>query len=281
MSLISVAIAVSLAGASFGDAEPCPELETHVAQLRHSISAETFKRLSIERRAELLMVSLEGAPATRRSLPLSASCDELSQAVAVIAASWDATLALPPTPPMRVVAPAPKPPTLQLGLGVAGGLTMALQSPSVVSADVHVTASLGLTGRPMAALLALNLPVTEREEHLAPGEVRWRRFSLGVGLRYRVFDRTLKVDLLGQVLAGLVSVRGTGFDANAGQLGFDLGATTGARMAIQFTQVALWVGLEARFWALPQQVRAHNVSGLTVLPWFEPAVTAGVSWVSL
>jgi hypothetical protein len=154
---------------------------------------------------------------------------------------------------------------------------------SAVTGDVapgfQLDAELGLRGSGVAARLA----ATFAGPHAialgpTPGQSRWSRAGVGLGLRYRSWTGALALDGQLTVEGAAVFVSGTGFDRDYDRLGFDLGLGAGLRLAPATGRFAPFVGLGASVWPNRSTVAITGAPAESALPRFELGAAAGVSF---
>ncbi len=263
----------------------CPasaEVEARVAALLPEAEGSPGHLVRLEHGPAGIRVQMRAATGellAERTVPSDGPCERLASTIAVVIAAWEAELrpgelpmpVLPPPPPVRPSAP---PQSREWTLGAGVSLTAASATPWVVP-GIGLEASLGPVDRGLGALVALDASAP-RQLPLGSGHVRWQRFALAAGPRYRLaVSPRLEFHLAG--LGALLSVRGVGYLADLAQLGVDLGVGGGARLAFAQGPLAPWMKLEARGWLRRQEAQVTGVEGQVVLPNLELMLTAGVS----
>jgi hypothetical protein len=246
-------IPVWLALTSLADGETCPaavDVETRVRAILHlPAEHELSESFLVERHEAGLYVELRGADTTligQRTLPLAAgaTCEELSQASAVVLSAWlsdvhpDFAGALPkpepepapepepekqepkPVPeakatpkPAEVVAPLPSAEVprrshhrfeLEVALGI-----------DIAGSSVALALPVGVGYEPLASGLGVHgffaLSLSHQLE-LLPGQVVWRRWPIGVGPTYRFASGNVAWDVGAGGLVGWLHATGKNFD---------------------------------------------------------------------
>jgi D-alanyl-D-alanine carboxypeptidase/D-alanyl-D-alanine-endopeptidase (penicillin-binding protein 4) len=133
------------------------------------------------------------------------------------------------------------PTSVRLGLGGAG---------SVGNGDPVPGARLFVDfGRPLLGIEAALYGTTYHTvEGLGPGRSEWTRLAAGAGPRYRIQTRAVSVDLKGSLAAGWIWVHGHGFEKDSHSRLWAFGAGLGARVSLERSKVAPWVGIDAMAW---------------------------------
>ena len=140
--------------------------------------------------------------------------------------------------------------------------------------------TVGEVERGFGALLGLNAAAA-RTLPLDPGEVRWQRFGLELGPRYRVaLASSVHLDLHVEAAAALLELRGVGFSRDLARQAFDFGGGGAARLGWRSRPFTPWVQLGARGWIPRQVVQVTQVEEQVTVPALELVLAAGMAWVS-
>lgn len=234
-----------------------------------------------------LLLSLEdagGRPIGSRRFPRSEACNDQADTVAVTLAIWEAQLhpeislrldrlGPPPAPIAEARLPAPRA-ELSLGLSFAGDWLIGAWAPAG-------RLELGFRhrgGRWRGRLGGLG--IGRHTRLVGPGEARWWRVSLSVGVEYDVFSRvrwglTLGVGALG----GMATISGAGYTIDRTSRSVDVGGEARARIEWRPGVVRPWIGAGLVGWARPQRLELVGSSESSLLPRVEPAVAVGVDFV--
>lgn len=148
---------------------------------------------------------------------------------------------------------APRPPRA-LELAVAASFSSALdQTAGALAPGLRAELGYGRDGSGWGARAGLSLLWT-REVAFAPdemsrqGRVRWTRFALDLGGRYRLVARPgMYAELGAGVLVAPVYASGTTFDTNYAAWGVNVGGTAAARVGQRLGPFSLWLGLAGSY----------------------------------
>ncbi len=251
----------------------------------------------------IVLRSRDGKLTAERELPRADSCADLAAAAAVVIEAWksemhaDVAVEIPtPRPPAPEAAPVPaataiasEPTAIVPGapsrwdVGIGGAASLQGDFAPAVLIDGHR----GWAGSNLAARLALaGTAVHARSLGAAPGEARWSRAALGLGIRDRLWNRGVVIDAHADAQVALIHLDGAGFTNNYTRNGFDLGVGGGLRLAWKpdapgVVVAAPFLGLEGVAWPREKTVVVLTPgmsAGQGTLPWFELRAVAGVSF---
>jgi hypothetical protein len=289
---------LTLALVILASGEDCPasaDVEARVRAILHlkpqQVLAETFV---VERHEAELYVELRGADSTligERSLPADGTCDELTQAAAVVLSAWlsdvhpdfadelptptpkpaappESPSMLPPPPPpppppprvARQVPPRPSPPARRLDgfLGIGANR---------VGSGFALQGSLGaglLTQSNGLGLSALGSIETTRSEPLGNARVVWSRYPLGAGPTLRLVTRSLAWDLTLAPALVWVRVEGDGFDRDHTRNGVTVAGLGQLRAGTRGRRWGVWGALTSQVYF--GELRAFVGDSRTSLP---------------
>jgi hypothetical protein len=247
----------------------------------------------------------QGRLAAVRTLPRSGSCLDLAAASAVVITVWEGEMRADlgpelPAPegdasPRRTSVPDPA------ALAIAHSAEANLDSPRPWEIGVGALASQETDLAPglMAAAqmgrrssrLAARLGVVVTRAHVlplgpSPGQSRWSRAAVDLGLRGRTWLGAGAVDLHIELAAAWVHLAGAGFGTNYTRTGFDVGGAAGVRWAWTGDRtapsvesfVAPFVAMEGVVWPSRQLVTAQGGGAEARLPLFELRAAVGVTF---
>lgn len=181
----------------------------------------------------------------------------------------------PPPAPPNVFAEPPLPPPEPNALRIEVGLDARAQLAESLAPGVGLMLSLGDR---FGGFLEASTAVA-RTLSLPPGQVRWFRVAVGLGVRYRFDLRELYVEPAVSVEGALVRAEGQGFNRqNSVAWGPDLSACAALRAGRYFgDHVGAYVGARGCAWPLDNRVGATGVNERVSLPKYELAAVLGVS----
>ena len=229
-------------------------------------------------RLRLRLVGADGALIGQRDLPLSESCVELAETIAVLLASWESSphTEIPPIPETPVIA-RPTPVSagaspgfeLQLGAGVGAALVGGTAASGRLeigfgSLGSHWQGRIGFAGQ------------TARQTALAPGQVSWRHSMAMVSLVWRTLNPNWLVSADIGPLLGFATLSGQDFAVNQQQNSFEFGLDAGLRAGRRWRRFTLWVDLRGESWRQRQRAVVTGTAPLALDPW-DLAATLGLS----
>jgi hypothetical protein len=253
---------------------------------------------------DLLVIALrsrDGKLTAERTLPRAGSCADLAAAAAVVIESWrgetrtDVAVEIPvprppepagvPEPAAEVSAPAPaSAPRARRpwDVGVAGVTSLQGDLAPGLMVDGHY----GWAGSSLAARLAvLATAAHARSLAAAPGQARWSRAALALGIRDRLWGRrNLMLDVHADAQLALIRLDGAGFDSSYTRNDFDIGIGGGLGLAWKpdvagVIVAAPFLGIDGVAWPRDKTVVTQGPGGgQATLPWFELRAVAGVSF---
>jgi len=230
-------------------------------------------------RLRLRLAGADGALIGQRDLPLSESCDELAEIVAVLLASWESSpqTEIPPLPAASVIAKSTPVSTeashrfeLQVGAGVGAALVGGTAAGGRLemglgSLQSHWQGRIGLAGQ------------TARQNALAPGQVSWQHSMATVSLVWRTLNPSWLVSADIGPLLGFATLSGQGFAVNQEQSSFEYGLEAGLRAGRRWRRFTLWVDLRGEAWRRQQRAMVSGgTAPLALDPW-DLAATLGLS----
>jgi hypothetical protein len=229
-------------------------------------------------RLRLRLVGADGALIGQRDLPLSESCDELAETIAVLLASWESSpqTEIPPIPEAPVIAkPTPVPTEashrfeLQLGAGVGAALVGGTAASGRLELGLGSLQSrwqgrIGFAGQ------------TARQNALAPGQVAWRHSMATISLVWRTLNPNWLVSADIGPLLGFATLSGQDFAVNQQQNSFEYGLDAGLRAGRRWRRFTPWVDLRAEAWRQQQRAVVTGAAPLALAPW-DLAATLGLS----
>jgi len=303
MAGLAMPLLLVVVGMDFTGETRCPSRDDVARELARLApgSNELKASAEIERGPGGLSITLRsggGALLTRRTVAASGTCAELATAVAVVITAWEGDLRPdigPGLPVVSVIQPvrgpdaatvvrsAPRPPApsgarpVEIGAALLGSAAGRDIAPGLeVEAEV---------GR-LDSGLGLRLGATAVSAHAialgaAPGETRWSRAALGLGLRYRlwrggVIRGAIMIDGRLGVEGGVVRVEGAGFDHNYATLGFDPGLDAGLRVGFVTGRFAPFLEIGAAAWSGKSAVVVAQTTAERSIPWFELGAGVGL-----
>ncbi|MEO7670533.1 MAG: hypothetical protein ABIW57_14410 [Polyangia bacterium] len=299
----------------------CPSPEEVLAQLKPLLSDETalpptdwleLRDVSSTAAAPApptaeLEVRLARAGAKQplgvRRLRRTASCADMAEAVAVVAASWigqypTMPAMLPALPPPAAVqestTSAPGSPVVSSqssaipraapgpwALGAGGGIV--LTTGTTAAAHLQVELERVLRGSWSLRLTAAGAGA--RTVELGAGEVAWRRFLLFPAVSFAWRTPSVYVEGAGGLAAALVRSEGRGFPSNQTDTTFDWGLCPSVRVGSRLGRelVSVWAGVNGLFWlrAPVASVDAPATGGqafTVTLPRWDLAIAGGVTF---
>ncbi len=296
---------LSLGALRFLGSPQCPDKASIEAQLRavapSLLDAATHDLVMLEMREGGLQVRLfddEGRELADRYLPGPMNCNEWAEITAALLVTWETDLAVPPdvsapafsalpaTPPRERGSKAPEPAPLktpvarwhgEVGVGISGSLA----SNGTAALGGELWAGLEPPHGAYGGELTLS-GTGSRSLPLGDGSVKWQRFVAGLGGHGTLGSSTLKLQLGGAFLFGLLSVGGTGYVEPRSALAFDPGLAISGRAIWRLAPAWLtWAQLGASFWPKRQEVQVLTgtvtVYGTEVIPPVDLSLTLGIS----
>ncbi|HEY0708227.1 MAG TPA: hypothetical protein VGG33_15590, partial [Polyangia bacterium] len=237
----------------------------------------------------------EGQVIGQRLLDRDSSCADLAAAAAVVVAVWQSDAAPEFSSDvdgmsLRGAAPQRESPATY-DLGAAGLLAVGLGTESPRAPGLGLVGSWtfgepGETAR--AGLRAVVTGTAEHEQALAPGAVRWRRVTAGLGPHLRLSPAgpssakawRWHLDLHAEAFAGHLRVRGVNFPTNRPSTSYEPGAGAGARLMLHRGKTGLWLDVSMVRW-LREQVAVTTATagaGEMMLPRNEALLALGVAF---
>jgi len=231
------------------------------------------RRVHLEEAEGGVRVSLKeatGETLVQRVVPAEGSCQAFCAASAVLVAAWlteldRAHLPSPPSPPWH---------------WEVGAAARALAGPPGPTWGALAEVGWGTQGRNWTTRAELGVE-GPRDEALAPGRVRWQRFTAALGGTYRFSLGKAFVAGRAEAVGALLSLRGLGYTSDSMALGGDVGACVGVRAGWPLGAFTPWVDLSATGWWIPARLHVVGVADGAVLPHFDAALSLGVSWARL
>ncbi|MBL8955677.1 MAG: hypothetical protein JNK82_33190 [Myxococcaceae bacterium] len=191
---------------------------------------------------------------------------------------------LPPPPVVDAPAPAPAPvpvlpaeppePAPELSLRFELALDARAHYAHSAAPGVGLTASVGSK----LAGFVEGSTATARSLALGPGQVRWFRVAVGLGVRYRFDLGPLYLEPAVSLEGAWLRLEGQGFMQNYVTTGFDGSVCAQARAGRPLSEVfTVYLGLRGCAWPLQGKVTVTGVSANAPLPTFELAAMLGIS----
>lgn len=255
--------------------------------------------------AAVLAAWMVATPAAREP-PVVAPVVKPAPPVPVAAASPPPPARESPTPPIPArVTPPPEPPPPEEALKPAPEEEVSppplpavlLAPPLPASTPSSLRLEAALDGRAqLAGTLAAGLGVTlsvgdrlggflevssalSRALVLPPGQVRWVRFALGLGVRYRFDLSQLYFEPALSVEGAWMRFEGQGYQKNEVATGLDFSACAQLRAGRFFTPAfGLYLGARGCAWPLQNKVGVTSVPDTASLPTFEVAALLGTTF---
>jgi hypothetical protein len=289
--MLSVAVVVQLvaAGLDVQGNSTCPAPEQVAARLHELLPTSSEGKLdaAVDRTPDTVQVTLrsEGTLVGEGRLPLSATCDELASASAVMIAAWRGQLAAPSTAPAlsrKVVQVRAAAPTETNRRGVGYQLRVA---PALFFGDqqaapgASVSGRLGFLGSSWTAGLGalVQLPMSIQ---VGSGFGEWNRFSFHAGPRWTSNSGFAQLELAADGAGALLLYRGRGFDSNLRGSAYQLGFGGSATVSYRAWALRPLISIGALYWPGEQRLRMGNQNASAVLPSLEPRVALGAEWGS-
>jgi hypothetical protein len=314
-------IPIWLALTSLADGETCPaaaDVETRVRAILHvPAERELSESFLVERHEAGLYVELRAPDNTligQRTLPLTpgATCDELSQASAVVLSAWlsdvhpDFAGALPKpepaaepaveSPPAAEAKPEAEPPKPKMHEVVETPLAAPVRAAPRTSYRLELEAALGIDIAGSSVTLALPVGIGyqpartglgiqgffdasfSHQLELAPGQVVWRRWPIGLGPSYRFSTSSVVWDVGAGGVVGWLHATGKNFDhtlvKDGATAGGYLAAQVGSRMA-KTQSWGLYGTVIAQVFPGPIDFSVDGIEGQVRLPLFSVGVGLG------
>jgi PBP4 family serine-type D-alanyl-D-alanine carboxypeptidase len=159
---------------------------------------------------------------------------------------------------------------LRVGVGGAGEIA---GGEAVPGARIFVD-----VGRPRLGLEAA-LYGTTYHSLAGPGTGRseWTRLAGAVGPRYRIKASAVSIDLRAVVAAGWFWVHGHDFANNEASRSWAVGTGAGARLSLERSMLAPWVGVDAMVWPGNHDIAVVGVPETKAIPPFDVLMSLGFS----
>ncbi len=272
-----------------------PGLARALAELNAGADTARPRRVLVSADGPTIAVELQTAEGIRvaaRRIDGRAPCPDVTAAVAVFVATWEAEApagAVPPPLPLpaptiataAATGPAPPAPAARASVALAllAPATMESAAPGAVG---ELAWGFGPPGgaagatRPWAARLALSA-LAFRERGYEGGQARWARVALGLGAARRWQTGRVGLQLQADLLGAVLFLEGAGFGRDRDGRTFDPGAALGGRAHLGRGRVRPFVGVELRAWATLRHVRVAGAARGFDLPRVDALLGAGAA----
>jgi hypothetical protein len=162
------------------------------------------------------------------------------------------------------------PTSVRMGLGGAGSLA---GGEAVPGAGLFVD-----FGRP---LVGIEAAIYGTDYHSVqgpgPGRSEWTRMVGAAGPRYRIKTRAVSVDLKAALAAGWIWVHGHGFQQDSHSRMWAFGAGLGARLSLERSRLAPWIGVDAMAWPGSHRIAVFDVADTKAIPAVDLLMSLGFS----
>ena len=245
------------------------------------------------------------APLGVRRIERAGRCDEVADAVAVVAATWITEFTLPapavpalPAPDAGAGAPPQPTPAPRSGPSVAASVASPAP-PEAPSANAFAlggfggaltggsggpTGLFGLEGELRRRVLLARFAVSAtgaRELSLTTGRASWQRIvaTAAVGADLWRGQRAFVDATLGPML-GVITARGIGLDMSTAATGLDVGIAPGLRVGRSLLRdgVLGWVAVGGALWLRDRILAVDGDAETRTLPRFEAEISAGLTF---
>jgi len=234
----------------------------------------------------LRLLRHDGSVTGDRRLRMQGTCEDMSEAVATVIATWE-TQPLPgavpdatPAPAVKEaftplqVQPAPTVSPLQIIVGAGGGVALVGGLAARGSAEIQFGK---VTSHWQLRFCATG--ETIRQLDLGQGHVDWRHTFVAAGVGWRALDPFWLLALDAGPVAGWATLTGSGYAADRRQHPFEYGVAAGVRVGRKFGPLALWSEWRSEVWAKGQRATLSPTSANAALPRLDTAVSLGMSVV--
>lgn len=267
----------------------CPrvdDLQAAVARLAPAAASPAERVVHVGGDDATLVLTLRdgvGALVARKELPRAgASCAELTDAAAVVIATWQrpADEWLPEIP--RLTTPTPlgtlqreRAPRTRLRYEVAAAALLSIANDGALAAGAEASLAIGPARSRWAGRLSL-IGDDFRSVALGFGRASWTRAALALGPTLR-FGSVWRIDLQADAVLALLVLRG---DRASGATAFnaDPGLRGGVRLSRAWGAFAPFVNASALGWLRVETVQTAAAEGRVVLPHFEVLLAAGADF---
>ncbi|HET6146485.1 MAG TPA: D-alanyl-D-alanine carboxypeptidase/D-alanyl-D-alanine-endopeptidase [Polyangia bacterium] len=162
------------------------------------------------------------------------------------------------------------PTSVRLGVGGAGAIAGA---DAVPGARVFVD-----FGPPLLGIEAAFYGTTFHAlQGPGAGRTEWTRMVGAVGPRYHLRARAVSLDLNAALAAGWFWVHGHGYSEDISSRSWAFGAGLGARLSLERTKVAPWIGFDAMAWPGSHSIAVMDVSESKDIPAVDLLMSLGFS----
>jgi hypothetical protein len=241
--------------------------EPHLAHLR-----EKADGIEVELRSE------RGRSLANRTFSRESSCGELASAIAVVIATWEASLA-GDAPEIRVAVPVQQRVPRKSGatLSLAGGLLVAVDGSGWSSGAIAAVE----VGHPDAAWSAriAAIATTRKRDTLSNGEIAWARQALAVGPRYRIGAGRVAIALGAELALGLLVASGHGFSVDRTAFSFEPGTSGSVNASLALhDSINVFAETAATWWLRDGRLEVTGIPELATLPRNELRLMSGIEW---
>jgi hypothetical protein len=278
-----------------GGDSACPTIDAivgRVTELAPGAAAQgPLGFVEISRSGEHLRLELRGADGkvlSTRELDGAASCDDLSDAAAVVIATWQndldprAALAVElPAERARLVpivvapvVPQQPPPQRPAHVGI-GLLASAVSGEIAPGASLRGAVDLDVSWLGVGAVIGTT---TTREADVGsfPNAANWTRGWLGAGPELHG-GTTTRLEGHVQGLVGLLRVAGTDVPRAASDTTMELGVGGGVSVSRWVGNAAMWLGIDVLVWPGRQRLLIQNLPDQGRLPRLDVQLAAGLA----
>lgn len=263
----------------------CPSPQQVDGQLQLLLPERSSHVANVTRAGALLSVTLldaAGRALVHREVTSPERCEDAAELAATLIASWESDLRAQALELQTSVSEKPKP-AIAWEAGAAGVASFA----GSIAPGAFVYVSLApekwmVAGEAVVSMTGL------RQLPLGPGFVRWRWTVGGLGLRARLLDRWVRLEVHAQGLLGSLDAEGVGYAGPRPPVRtVQLGVLGGGRASIPLGPVRLWLGAAVAGWLKSQHLEVGQLADPTgaplarqTLPRLELLLMGGVSFGS-
>ena len=159
------------------------------------------------------------------------------------------------------------------------GVGLSLEGLSVAPA-ASLAAAVAPVGRSLGLRAAVAVSAA-REESLAPGAVRWRRWpSLQLGPQARISGESLTAGVGAHGAVALMRIDGRGFQENHRHARVVFGVGPDLHLGLRRAGVRPWLGAEALFFLTPVTAFEQPAGRTFALPRLQLMLTAGIGFAA-
>jgi hypothetical protein len=138
---------------------------------------------------------------------------------------------------------------------------------------------LGVRGRRWGVRAGIAAETT-RDQALDVGTMSWRRFGLSVGPTFTWAGQAVTIESRADVLLGLTTVSGHGYDSNRHSQAVTPGLALAGRVGLRFGRLQPWIEVSGQAWLAEQVIavtKAPPPNATWTVPRLEVRVLLGLS----